>query len=108
MKPIVLVTLLLATSGIGAQEGRRVANDYPKDGVYWSKSWKEAWGEAWGRNVPIFIAAHEDGSEGCAAMASMYREKRFIETSRMWVNLVVHAGTAHDVDVEIGGKKVPR
>lgn len=108
MKTIVLVVLLLATFGNGAQEVRRVAKDYPKDGVYWSKSWKEIYAEVWNRNVPVFIAVHKDGSEGCAAMASLYREKRFIETSRMWVNIVVHAGTAHDVDVEIGGKKVPR
>src|SRR5690349_19171511 len=105
MKRIAISALVLAVASLGAQEGRRTVKDYPKDGVYWSKTWNEALKEAGGRNVPIFIAFHKDGSEDCDAMAALYRDKRFIECSRMWVNVVVHAGSAHDVDVEIGGKR---
>ena len=108
MRRLLALTAILAATGMAGQEGRRAARDYPKDGVYWVGTWKDAIGEAANRNVPIFVAFHKDGSAPCDALASVYRDRRFIESSRMWVNVVAHPGTAHDADVEIGGKKVPR
>jgi len=38
--------------------------------------------------------------------SSTYTDKKFIEASRMWVNVACHSETGHEVDAIIGGKKV--
>jgi hypothetical protein len=96
----------LASVTTGAQDPP-VKKDYPKDGVFWAASWKEAQDEAYFRNVPMHIAFHKDDSDPCLLMAdSVYTEKKFIEASRMWVNVAAHKATSHAVDMTVNGKKV--
>src|SRR5262245_32127658 len=99
MRAATLAAAFLALSGTGGQDVRRSAKDHPKHRVFRAHTWKQAYAEASNRNVPIFIAFHQDGSEGCDAMAALYRDRKFIETSRMWVNVVAHPGSAHAADV---------
>src|SRR5206468_2189075 len=43
----------------------------------------------------------------CLSMANtVYTEKKFIEASRMWVNLVAHLATSHTIEATVQGKKV--
>ncbi len=38
--------------------------------------------------------------------SSTYPDKKLIEQSRNWVNVICHSGTAHQVDAIVGGKQV--
>jgi len=97
---------VLALLASGAQDPE-AKKEYAKDGVLWAASWKEAQEEAFFRNVPIYIAFHKDESDPCLEMANtVYPDKKFIEASRMWVNVAAHRVTSHSVDVMIKGKKV--
>jgi len=104
------VAILLAALSVRAQdEGpKKLVKDYPKVGVYWSTTWLSASDEALARNVPMFIAHHKDGTPACEVEAQMYRDPKFIEKSRMFVNLPCHEGKGHDVDVMIEGRPHPR
>ncbi|HTF56133.1 MAG TPA: hypothetical protein VK661_02600, partial [Planctomycetota bacterium] len=98
--------VILAGLAIGAQDpaGKK---EYPKDGVFWAASWKEAYDEAFLRNVPIFVAFHQDDSEACLSMAnSVYTDKKLIEASRMWVNVIAHLAMGHTIEATVKGKKV--
>jgi hypothetical protein len=102
----VIAAGLLASVTTGAQDPP-AKKEYPKDGVYWASSWREAQDEALYRNAPLHIAFHKDDSDACLQMAnSVYTDKKFIEASRMWVNVAAHRVTSHTVEVSIKGKKV--
>jgi hypothetical protein len=104
------VAILLAALSVRAQdEGpKKLVKDYPKTGVYWATTWLSGCDEATARNVPLFIAHHKDGEPACEVEAQMYRDPKFIEKSRMFVNLPCHEGKGHDVDVMIEGRPHPR
>jgi hypothetical protein len=110
MFKLAFVTILLAGLSVRAQdEGpKKLVKNYPKEGVYWSITWLSGHDEATMRNVPIFIAHHKDGSKACETAAEIYRDPKFIEKSRMFVNLPCHEGKGHDVDVMIDGRPHPR
>src|SRR5262245_1067807 len=38
--------------------------------------------------------------------SSTYTDKKFIEASRNWVNVVAHTESGHEVEAMVGGKKV--
>ena len=100
----VLAMGILASVTTGAQEAP-ARKDYPQDGVYWATNWWEGFEEARLRNVPIHVAILEDNSEPCASLAAVYADKKFIEASRMWVNLPSNPGT-HEIDAEVKGRRV--
>jgi hypothetical protein len=38
--------------------------------------------------------------------SSTYTDKKYVEASRMWVNVAAHSEKGHEVDAMVGGKKV--
>jgi hypothetical protein len=105
MKRLTALVLILSLTSLGAQE-RPLAKDYPQDGVYWATDWSEGLAEANTRNVPIHLVYLDDSEAGIELASKVYADRRFIEASRMWVNLPWHPGKGHDVDAEVGGKRV--
>lgn len=100
------LVLALANIASGAQE-RKVDGNYAKDGVIWASSMQEGFKEANLRQVPVLLAIHKDSSEGCLKMqSSTYTDKKYIEASRFWVNVALHAQGGHEVDATVAGKKV--
>jgi hypothetical protein len=100
------LALILCTVATGAQE-RKVDGNYAKDGVIWASSMWAGYKEASLRQVPVLLAIHKDGSEGCLKMqSSTYTDRKYIEASRSWVNIALHAQGGHEVEATVAGKKV--
>jgi hypothetical protein len=94
--------VILALPAPGGQD-RAVRKDYPKDGVAWSADWAEAMTESRWRNVPVYVAYHDDSEASVSMTRAVYADAKFIEASKMWVNVPVHSRGGHEVDVERGG-----
>lgn len=99
--------LALALVGPGLQQDERPFRDkYPKDGVTWALDWTEALYESRWRNVPMHVAYHDDSEPSRSMIATVYSDPKFIEASRMWVNVPVLAKGGHEVDVDRDGGRV--
>ncbi len=96
---------VLALPAFGAQEKPSQAA-YPQDGVIWSRDWSEALTEARWRNVPVHVAYHDDSESSKTMSRTVYADPKFIEASRLWVNIPVHSRYGHEVEAHVGGTRV--
>src|SRR5687768_13389 len=97
----------LSFLSLGAQE-RPLRSNYPKDGIGWATTWKAAWQESIDRGVPMMVAFLQDENDDSKEQAeTVFTDRKYIEASRMWVNVIAHPGTGHQVEIERDGKRVP-